>query len=285
MRRAAIVLALLAGCRPEPGEAPSLVRGVRVLAVRGEPAEAAPGERVTWRVLLAGPDGTPAAPAQWALCSFPRPLSEPNAVAAACGIDDTRVIAQAATEASAALPADVCQLFGPDTPPGSTGLRPRDPDVTGGYYQPVRVTVGGTVAYGFQRIRCNLASAAVDLAREFDARYQRNQNPTLTVAPPPVAAPGTTLALTARWPAEAAENYVYFDGRALVLRREALRVSWFASAGAFAADRTGAAEDDPATVSDNTWTAPDTPGVVHFWVVLRDGRGGTAFTTFDVDVR
>lgn len=64
----------------------------------------------------------------------------------------------------------------------------------------------------------------------------------------------------------------------------AMRVSWFATGGTFDADKTGRAEDDPATTSDNLWTAPS-PGVVHLWIVLRDSRGGVDWASYDLVVR
>ena len=64
-----------------------------------------------------------------------------------------------------------------------------------------------------------------------------------------------------------------------------MRVSWFATSGAFHDDRTGRAEDDRATTADDTWTAPSTPGDLVMWVVLRDSRGGTAWKSFKLTVR
>jgi hypothetical protein len=84
-----------------------------------------------------------------------------------------------------------------------------------------------------------------------------------------------------------AERYVFFDAEArkLVVRRESMRVSWFASAGAFARDRTGRASDDAEPSSDNDWDAPAEATIVRGWVVLRDDRGGAAWQGFVIDVR
>ncbi len=83
-----------------------------------------------------------------------------------------------------------------------------------------------------------------------------------------------------------AEDYLSYDlgTRTLLPRREAMRVSWFASAGSFAEDRTGRGESDRTNSADNTWTAPKSTGRVHLWVVLRDSRGGVAWRSFVVDV-
>ena len=81
------------------------------------------------------------------------------------------------------------------------------------------------------------------------------------------------------------EAYLWFDGSALSHRREAIRVSWFATAGTFQDVHTGrdeASADDPA--SDNTWFAPSTTGDVVLWVVLRDDRGGEGWKSYRLRV-
>ena len=98
---------------------------------------------------------------------------------------------------------------------------------------------------------------------------------------------GAKVMLRASWPEAAAERYVVYDlaSRALAERRETLRASWFATAGTFENDRTGRAEDERETFTDNEWTAPSEPRTVHLFVVLRDARGGVAFTTQTLVVR
>jgi hypothetical protein len=84
-----------------------------------------------------------------------------------------------------------------------------------------------------------------------------------------------------------AERYVRLDPTvgALVDRREAMAVAWYATAGAFDFDRAGRRGDDLATTSDNAWRAPTTPGKVTLWVVLRDDRGGVGWKQYTLDVR
>ncbi|HEY3817928.1 MAG TPA: hypothetical protein VGL81_12190 [Polyangiaceae bacterium] len=79
-----------------------------------------------------------------------------------------------------------------------------------------------------------------------------------------------------------AERYVSFDlsSQSLVDAREGIHVSWFATGGSFALDRTGVDGTDPATTSDNTWQAPGAAGTVHLWVVLRDDRGGIGWGAY-----
>ena len=100
------------------------------------------------------------------------------------------------------------------------------------------------------------------------------------------ATPAATVRLELGWGADVAESYPVWElaSRTLVTHRESLRVSWFASAGSFPKDTTGRGEEEPETFARNDWTAPDGAGVVHFWVVLRDSRGGVDFAAFDLNV-
>jgi hypothetical protein len=85
-----------------------------------------------------------------------------------------------------------------------------------------------------------------------------------------------------------AETYAYFDltSRTIVDRREAMRLSWFSNAGAFTDDRTGHTEAEAdATTTENTWTAPSTPGSVTMWAVLRDSRGGLTWKSYKIAVQ
>lgn len=297
MRRALLLLFLL-GCKPDLGERDSHIGGLRILAVRGEPPEARPGVATTYTVLAATPDGPIETPlASWAFCATPKLLTENGATSAACLADGVRPIADAPS-VSAAMPTDACALFGPDVT--SADLRPRDPDITGGYYQPVRVTVfagaAHAEAFGQERIGCNLANAPADVAADFAKRYLPNQNPTLapitaTRDGAPLALDaipaGATITFRASWDAAVAEHYVVYDPtlHALVDHRESLRVSWFATRGTFANDRTGRDEAELDTFTDNAWTAPDGAGTATLFIVLRDARGGSSFATYPLRIR
>jgi hypothetical protein len=134
-----------------------------------------------------------------------------------------------------------------------------------------------------------------DIASAFAMRYKQNQNPSLL--PLTAALDGAPLdlgalpadkkvTLTASWTPESAESYPVFDivGEALVDHRESLRVSWFATGGAFDHDRTGRGEEEIETSTDNVWQTP-AAGPAHLWVVLRDSRGGVDFAEYDVTVQ
>jgi hypothetical protein len=295
--RRAFVLALAAGvpaCVDSLDQQTSRIDGPRILAVIPTPAEAAPRATIDYTAVVATPDGPlAAAPLTWAHCVAPKPPTEDNVVAPPC-LDDPFELIPLGTglAVTATMPEDACARFGPDTPPG--GFRPRDPDASGGYYQPVRTELPDTaapIAFGLHRIACNLGDAPPAIVREYRDRYLANEHPTIaafTVSRGGVpldpardaVAPGEALVLAVEWPAGAAEPYVSYDRRAVAIveRRESLRVGWFATAGALAADATGVADTDPATTTSVTWFAPEqgSATAAHLWAVLHDDRGGVA---------
>jgi hypothetical protein len=301
---AALEALVMSACRPDFGERESRIDRVQVLAVRVEPPEARPGETVTTTLLVASPSGpVEQPPASWAFCATPKLLTENGSVSAACLHDGAVPIAQARATVTAQLPTSGCFDFGPETQ--SAEVRPRDPDVTGGFYVPIRARlegVEGLTAFGFARLACNLASASGEVAARFRSEYRQNRSPTLL----PVEARlegagsgergalsldaiprGARVTLRAAWRPEDAESYALFDVSAqlIVTRRESLRVSWFTTAGSFDRDRSGRTEDETETFTDNTWTAPDEARSSHLFLVLRDARGGVAFTSVTATTR
>ena len=303
----AVSLATWSGCKPDVGTPPSLVTGPRLLAVRETSPEVMPGVAATFEALVADVDGTVPMPVAWTLCRTPRPPAESNSVSQACVTQPDDDI-PAAGPVSLTMPSDACSLFGPDPPPVTPPIRPRDPDTTGGFYVPVRaaaVAGDGTqlLAFALERVRCNLANAPGDVVRAYNMTYVANTAPALgdivldpdgpaaasvLAAPqqPPTVSSATKVTVRVLWPAEAAESYPLYDSttRTLTTAREGLRVSWFATDGAFEHDRTGRTGDEPDVFTDNTWTAPTVAGAtsIHFWVVLRDERGGLDFAAFDL---
>ncbi len=297
MRRAAsrvlvLELLLLGACAPEVGAPLSVITAPRVLAIRGEPAEASPGTVVSWDALVATPDGSaPLAALAWSFCLEPRPLAQATVVSDACLLPSgTATLGPPAPSITAPIPASACQLFGSELPPRTAtnpDPRPRDPDATGGYYQPLRVDLDGAPSVALQRLRCNLRGASMPVAEAFRARYKANRNPRLEgVDVPSLVRIGETVELVATWSADDAEPFPVFDvlTQQLVDHREAMRVSWFATAGQLALERSGRAAADGALDARNQFTAPDVPGRVHLWIVLRDSRGGVDWRAVDLDV-
>jgi len=270
---------LLAACEPSLDQRLAIVNEPRVLAVVSEPAEAKPGATASYSALLASPDGPIADAPSFSFCIAPKPPTEDNAVSAACTSDP------AALAPIGPIPADACMRFGPDVPPG--GFRPRDPDPTGGYYQPILADApGADLAFGFTRITCNLANAPGDVAHDYQTMYVANENPTLDPLALGEVDAGQAVTLTASWPDTAVETYLYYDqqAQALVTRREAMRVSWFASGGTLAVDASAVGESDDSRSVSTTWHAPATPGPAWLWLVLRDSRGGIATQTVAITV-
>jgi hypothetical protein len=301
--------ALLAtACKPNLGSPPSLIVAPRILAVRGIPAEAGEGEMVSYDILAVDPStptGRIESPSvKWALCHDPKPPASANAVASSCldMLDDS----MPAPTFTAPMPSGDCKVFGPQPPdvmPGKPALRPQDPDVTGGFYQPVRAVLatsdGEETAFQLERLKCHLANAPADITAMFNMMIKPNQNPAIasvTLDPAgtattlfqmkQVAAPamqtvvaGTPTTLEVAWTDATPETYPVFNlvTQALDTHRESLSVSWFATDGSFEHDRTGRGETETELTTDNVWTAPVTPGVVHFWILLRDIRGGVDF--------
>lgn len=271
----------MSGCAPAEDDAASHIERTRVIAVRFEPAEARPGAQVQVDALVVGPDGprTSAQGAAWALCLAPKPPTENNSVDVACLGEDAVEPLGSGLDVMATLPAQGCQLFGPLSP--GPELRPRDADITGGYYQPVRLTVDAEVAFGLGRLRCDLAQAPLSIAQAYEATYQDNVNPVLEAwDAPSQAQPGQRVVLAAR--TDAPEPYVRFDAitRALVHDEEVLTVSWFATGGELSQARTTPARQRAEVV----WVAPSQPGRYWLFAVLRDSRGGVDWETHALDV-
>lgn len=308
--------ALLAasGCSSPPDVPVSRVTGARVLGVRSDPPEAAPGQRVRWTAVVASPRGfVTGAAIRWALCMRPRTPADPISVSAACLPDaDTSgdsselgppliELEQRAIEVTAALPADACARIGPELPQTDVEgapRRPPDPDVTGGYQMPVRLMLsagsGLDVSYARQRVRCNLASAPAEIAREYAERYEDNVNPelaaievageSLEVAGASLAVDERSVTLVAHWGADAKETYILFDpvARVIVERDENLEISWFSDAGEFEHDRT---TPDPGSDRSTNLLAIDADKTeAHVWILLRDDRGGLATASLTLNV-
>lgn len=306
-----IVITLAASaCRPDLPLTLSRVTGPRLLAVRAEPAEVAPGSRSALRALWVDERGSRMdAGIQWWFCNERKPLRELGPVSPRCagGDADLQPIG-VGLDVNAAVPPDACRLFGPDAPESTAeepAGRPVDADPTGGYYQPIRLGTGEVPAVDRLRLVCGLAGATLEQLVSYRTRYRVNVNPaiaSLHVIDGPELVPlerganrarrGERLALRTAWPTcgdagcTGAERYVALDPvtRSLADRREAIRVSWFATDGDFGDDRTGREEGDGATTSDNVWTAPAQSATVTMWLVLRDSRGGAGWSTYVVTV-
>jgi hypothetical protein len=281
----AVNLFTMSGCQDALDQRLAIIDAPRVLAIVSEPAEVKPGGHVTYSSLVATLGGPAADSADWGLCVAPKAPTEDNSVSSDCTGNDSLVELGDGPTAAAIVPSDACTLFGPDVPPG--GFRPRDPDATGGFYQPVRAVTLDELAFGFTRITCKLGTAPSDVAHDYDLHYVANANPTVSLAiDPQEPTAGEAVTITASWPASAAESYLYYDpqSQTLVTRRESMRMSWFATGGELPVDATAVGETDDATSVSTTWRAP-AQSSAWLWIVLRDSRGGIATQTLEVTLR
>ena len=289
-----ILLAVPAGCVPTWTDDPALVTGSRIIAITAEPPEGAPGSRrdpdrgggQCGGSRLAGARVGVLQDAQAAVRKRSGQSRVRDGSAAARVHRPLRPFPRAYRWRRAGYSVRRRPPGYGDRPP----LRPRDPDPTGGYYQPVRAAGAGPVAFGAVRILCNLASAPLEAALELRRRYRPNQNPRLAgisatldgdTVPLDALPVDRAIDLVAHWGAEAAEVYPAFDPAAQALRerRESLRVSWYVTAGTILHHQTGRAEMDSETSVSTIWRSPPepTPGLpIHLWAVFRDSRGGVS---------
>jgi hypothetical protein len=72
------------GCNDALDQRLAIIDQPRVLAVIAEPAEAHPGDMVSYRAVVASPDGPVSDPPAWAYCTAPKPPTEDNVVSADC---------------------------------------------------------------------------------------------------------------------------------------------------------------------------------------------------------
>ena len=276
-----MVIIWLVACLPTFEDRRGRIEEPRILAVRGDPAEARPGDAMQLEALVVGPDGPSASSITWAYCSEPRSIEERTGVTASCGAGDDLVPIGAAT----AIPSDACARFGPTPPPvegDEPPRRPSDPDPTGGYFLPVRASTADAEAFGFLRIRCDLAGATRAIFDAFEDRYLDNRHPTLEVDAPETLAPGASERIEVRADPADAEPYVVYvaEESALFDEVETLTASLYVTGGALSLTRV---ELDEAQASVR-FTAPGEPGVVHGWVVLVDSRGGMTWDGFAVEI-
>ncbi|HYQ42712.1 MAG TPA: hypothetical protein VER11_12115 [Polyangiaceae bacterium] len=189
---ATLTLALLGvnACVPTFDDNLPLIDKPTLVAIQAEPAEAAPGKEVQLSALVANPDasGTMAKLA-WGLCIARKPLTELGPVNPVCiqapnaGEPDIIDLGEGAT-VKATLPTDACRLFGPSLPEpmnGEPAGRPVDPDPTGGFYQPISVTLvdSAVTSMGAVRIFCPPSGLDQEQAAQFNATYRNNQSPSI----------------------------------------------------------------------------------------------------------
>jgi hypothetical protein len=261
---AAALTACLGGCRNFPNPPASSVEGLRVLGIKAEPPEVAPGATSQLSILAVDPGGLPIA-VDWSACSLP-PLPG-AAVNPDCFGADAGAAVQPVGQGSTVTV----------TMPPATAAALGAPDATGGVYQPYLA-------------RASTASDQVpaDYRLRLAQGGEVNHNPTIAAivatdasgatvtldpaAPTPVAA-GASLSLSATFAPGSVETYTSFDGRTV---GEVLTTSWFTTAGMLSVEKTSALQ--PQTVLRLDQPPAPTGGTIDLWAVTRDERGGTDYT-------
>ncbi len=186
----ALVVFAAIGCVPTFDDNLPLIEQPTLLALRSEPGEAAPGSTVQLSALVGVPQIRGATPKLgWGLCIARKPLTELGPVNPVCIEAPARapkdiIDLGSGTTVSATLPMDACRLFGPSLPEpmnGEPAGRPVDPDPTGGFYQPVSVTLldAAVTSLGAVRIFCPPSGLGQALGAEFNKQYRNNQNPSI----------------------------------------------------------------------------------------------------------
>ncbi|MBN1770464.1 MAG: hypothetical protein JXB32_04315 [Deltaproteobacteria bacterium] len=266
-----LALLLVAGACSEDLPPQSLVDKFRVLGVRADLPEAAPGETVRVDALLADPLGEGRAVSYlWAACLLgpaanPDDCMDPEA-GGILGLGFTpefSFVAPALPEGDPSAQVLVILL----ACAGGTFVLPT---VDGGDPSGFPECEGGDGATVYKRVT----------VRETDTP---NHNPMFL----DVAVDGTPFGLepvelpacaegecgertvTAAVAPDAVETFIEIAFGEPVEREEGVYVSWFATAGSFERIRSGV---DNLEVG---WTPPAGPATVDLWFVLHDGRGGT----------
>jgi hypothetical protein len=256
-----------------------------VLAVVAEPAEALPGATSTLTVVT--PD-LPATPTyEWTVCTQPPPPGsssiDPLCLEADMG-SFLEPVGSIGPSATVTMPDDAS--------PTTLGI----PDASGGLYLPVRVraTMDNErldTMYGLRlsvpqlmSVNHNPTIASVMLVEDpLDASpmnvVEVSADP---VTPTPVAV-GTEPTLRLTLTADSFEVYPQLGGTppntTITMTTEEPRFFWYADAGIFSEDTTGAAQPDTQLKLDDPQHHPARAGDrINLVVVVRDDRGGTTFT-------
>jgi hypothetical protein len=314
--RALAALVLLAGCQ-SPFAPSSLIEGLRVLAVKAEPPELAPGETSTLTVLAAETNQKNPVMFDWARCNLAPGPTDP-AINRSCilppadGPSPLTPLTGATEVNTLSTPSHLEQLA--VTMPQVTADQLGLPDYTLGVYVPYRVTasafgvgssdMGADQVMAFYRLRLATGLEARNHNPRIHGVYEIGSPDTLDAGSadwmrlhdlqdqPVVIAAQQQLRLRALLDIDSIENFLILDGdprlKQFKLVEEQPRVLWYASAGSFDHAVTGLDDADVVfTLDDNSGNAPIPPpqSTIYFWIVVHDERGGTDFAARQIAVR
>ena len=292
MRVAALALVALAasvvvgGCSNDFDPASYLAPGsLRVLGVVADPPEAKAGDTSTLTVITPDLPTTPTY--EWIVCTQP-PLPGSSSLDPLClqaDMGDFLVpVAGSGPSATVTMPASAT--------PTTLGV----PDATGGLYVPViaRARMGDATLdteYGLRLALPGLepanhnptiASASLVVGPVDASMPDLTELSSDPSAPTPVAV-GSEPTLRLTLTADSFESYPQITGTppniTTMTTTEQPRFFWYADAGIFTNDTTGADEPDTQLKLDDSKHHPPSVGDrINVFVVVHDDRGGTAFT-------
>jgi hypothetical protein len=253
----------LGGCQSFPDPPVSFVAGLRVLGIKAEPPQLAPGDSTTVTTLAVDTNGGTLT-ASWSQCLLP-PLPG-QAVNPSCADGSSPSELQPVGDG----------LSIPFVMPQVTAAQLGAPDVTNGIYLPLVATIGADAQTLTAVYRVRLGDAAPP-----------NTNPTIAglfsvdaagvmtaldeTAPTPVHS-GEALTLTMTFTPDSAQTYTAVDG---TVTTETLTTSWFCTAGELSFEKTSATQ--PQTVLHLDQRLPAVGAQIDLYAVGRDERGGTDF--------
>jgi hypothetical protein len=282
----ALALVVVAGCSNDFDPASYLAPGsLRVLGVVADPAEAAAGAKSTLTVITPDLPTTPTY--DWVVCTQP-PLPGSSAIDPLCLEADMgsflSPVVGNGPSAMVTMPADAS--------PKTLGI----PDATGGFYIPVKVraTMGDQTldtVYGFRlslpgveptNHNPTIASASLVDAPLDASPMNVTELSTDPTAPTPVAV-GSEPTLRLTLTPDSFEVYPQLTGTppntTIMMTTEQPRFFWYADAGIFTNDTTGADQPDTQLkLNDSKHHPPHAGDRINVIVVVRDERGGTTFT-------
>jgi hypothetical protein len=262
-----------AGCQSSSDAPPSYVSGLRVLAIKAEPPDIAPGASATVTVLAIDTGGaTPTA--AWSRC-MRAPLAgqavNPDCVTGAAGTD----LVPVGNGLAVTVPM-------PNVTAASLGA----PDSSGGVYLPLiaHVSTPGDEITASYRLRFasgdpagQPANTNPSIASVFVAGASGQQTP-LDENTPLVVHAGDKITLGATFAPGSAESYTSAlpnasGGTTTTTTTETLDVAWFSTAGSFDNDKTS--DVQPQTVLSLSGQLPAAGTIIDLYAVGRDERGGT----------
>jgi hypothetical protein len=260
---ASCLLGWVSACQSFTDPPVTFVAGLRVLGIKAEPPQVAPGESTTVATLTVDTDGsTPTA--SWSECFVP-PLPGQT-------VNRSCIDGSSASQLQPIGNGLTISVVMPQVTPDSLGA----PDATGGVYLPLVAAVAAspqalTAVYRLRLADAGPPNANPTIAGIYSVDASGGMSALDPATPTPVRS-GDALSLTATFAPDSAQTYVAADGSAVA---EILTTSWFCTAGDLSVEKTSATQ--PQTVLHLDQRLPSAGAQIELYAVARDERGGTDF--------